>query len=141
MPAPSAQVSIHAHTHEQSKKQAQKQAGCLKPSKLKVDRNALSACGSGNLLSEAAIAAQARADATKEPKPKRARVAAAHEPPSLGGVSVEDMEDLEDAAARVGFKVPTTPARRKCNFLFATPASPSRASAAACAVAPTPTQM
>ena len=111
MPAPSAQVSIHAHTHEQSKKQAQKQAGCLKPSKLKVDRNALSACGSGNLLSEAAIAAQARADATKEPKPKRARVAAAHEPPSLGGVSVEDMEDLEDAAARVGFKVPTTPAQ------------------------------
>ena len=35
----------------------------------------------------------------REPKPKHARVAAAHEPPSLGGVSVEDMEDLEDAFA------------------------------------------
>ena len=109
MPAPSAQVSIHARTHEQPKKQAQKQAGGLKPSKPKVNRNALSACGSSNLLSEAAIAAQARADATKEPKPKRARVAAAHESPSPDDASVEEMKHLKDAAARVNFPVPTTP--------------------------------
>ena len=53
-----------------SKKQAQKQASHVPH---KVNRNALSACGSGNLLSDAAIAAQARADAVKEPAKKRQR--------------------------------------------------------------------
>ena len=41
----------------------------------KVDRNALSARSSCNLLSEAALAAQARVDASKEPKQKRRRLA------------------------------------------------------------------
>ena len=70
MPAPapvssSPRASIHAQPHEQSKQHVQKQAVSRKPLKAdrkppKVDKHALSA-RSGNLLSDAAIAAQARA--------------------------------------------------------------------------------
>ena len=49
----------------------------------KVDRNALSARSTGNLLSEAALAAQARVDAAKEePKKKRPRLAHERAEPS-----------------------------------------------------------
>ena len=65
-----------------AQKQAQKQAPRCKQSK--VDRNALSACSTGNLLSEAALAAQARVDASKEPQHKRRRLAREPSPePSL----------------------------------------------------------
>ena len=69
----------------------QKQAAPAKPRT--TDKNALSACGSSNLLSEAALAAQARADAAKEqPKQKRAR--REQSPPALEPLSAHDPSSL-----------------------------------------------
>ena len=69
----------------------QKQVAPAKPRK--TDKNSLSACGSSNLLSEAAIAAQARADAAKEqPKQKRAR--REQSPPALEPLSAHDPSPL-----------------------------------------------
>ena len=95
--------------HVEPKKQAQKQAPAAKPSK--VDRNALSACGSSVTLSEAALAAQARADATKEPATKRQRRGAAlsETPLTLDDVSDEEFKQLDAVAERNNFATPTTP--------------------------------
>ena len=75
---PSAQKAKHKPTHKRA-------AGTGAGSKsANVDRNALSACGSSMTFSDAAIAAQARVDAAKEPEPKRRRSVVpaqpAHEP-------------------------------------------------------------
>jgi hypothetical protein len=99
---------------QQPEKQAQKQAP---PKPSKIDRNALSARGSGeNLLSEAALAAQARADGAKEPDKKRRRDCAPEPTPAhpaaasraLADVCEADMQQLEVVAAGYGFPVPTT---------------------------------
>ena len=76
-PSPPRKPQVPLESTKQAQKQAQKQA----PSK--VDRNALSACSSSNLLSDAALAAQARVDSAKQPESKRRRRALAqpaHEP-------------------------------------------------------------
>ena len=126
---PPARSFAQKHEHKQAQKQAARVDAKPKPKeRTRVDRNSLSACGSSVTFSDAAIAAQARADAAKdrnEPEKKRPRRAnaqpahvpspPAHEPGPRGRVSVrapdvseEDAQQLETVAARNGVPVPTT---------------------------------
>ena len=126
---PPARSFAQKHEHKQAQKQAARVDAKPKPKeRTRVDRNSLSACGSSVTFSDAAIAAQARADAAKdrnEPAKKRPRGAnaqpahvpspPAHEPEPRGRISVrapdvseEDAQQLETVAARNGVPVPTT---------------------------------
>ena len=102
------------------KKSVPKEARAAKGDALR--KHAVSARGSGTPLSDAAIAAQARADAAKgkksgDKRPRAARPARepaqpsqrAHALPCVPGVSDEEMQQLDDVAARHGFEMPTTP--------------------------------
>ena len=125
--APPARPSSSSHAQEQTaKKPPQKQAKLGKRADSHkphtVDRNALSACGSSVTISDAAIAAQARADASKEsaqkePAQKRRRLERSPSPADAAAgcplraffVSEADKLALETVAKRNNFAVPATP--------------------------------
>ena len=119
LPSSRAQKQADVETPKnQAPTKPKKQVGSHKSPK--VDRNALSARSTGNLLSEAALAAQARVDANKEPAQKRRRLASkpSHAPSplcthgsprALDNATDAEVRDLVAVAERNDFPTPTTP--------------------------------